>query len=65
MPPVYSDFYTCSNTKLQTIINHLRKQMILSGLSTGFTSTRTLQLSQQLDYFLNIEIRQRNKKIAI
>lgn len=39
--------------------------MIDSGLTTGFTSNTTLQLSQQLDFYLNIEIKQRNRSFAV
>jgi len=46
---------------LSVHIEKLRKKMISVGMSNGFTSAETIQLSRKLDYLINLQMRKRRK----
>jgi hypothetical protein len=54
-----------THTQLISLISHTRKQMIDSAFSSGFSSPKTVQISQLLDYYLNLEQKQRNHSSQI
>jgi hypothetical protein len=49
-----------THTQLISLISYTRKQMVTSALTSGFSSPETVQISQLLDYYLNLEQKQRN-----
>jgi hypothetical protein len=65
LPTILFNQSTPEYRQLHTLIKQTRNQMIQSALATGFTSPETIQLSQKLDYYLNIELKQRNNHIHI
>jgi hypothetical protein len=60
MPTIFSTNPTHSHSQLLSLIRQTRKQMINSALTTGLTSQETVQISQQLDRYLNLEQKHRN-----
>jgi hypothetical protein len=59
MPTLFIANPSQSYTQLLSLISATRKKMIESALSSGFTSPITVQYSQQLDFYLNLELQQR------
>jgi hypothetical protein len=45
------------NENLLNTIENLRKQMILVGMSRGFTSEETINLSRKLDILINLQMK--------
>jgi hypothetical protein len=54
-----------TNTQLNSLISHTRKQMIDSAFTSGFSSPQTVQISQLLDHYLNLEQKQRIRSSQI
>lgn len=50
---------THTNSQLISLISYTRKQMIDSAFTSGFSSPQTVQISQLLDHYLNLEQKQR------
>lgn len=50
---------THTHLQLISLISYTRKQMIDSALTSGFSSPQTVQISQLLDHYLNLEQKQR------
>jgi hypothetical protein len=53
------NYPTHTHIQLISLISHTRKQMIDSAFTSGFSSPKTVQISQLLDYYLNLEQKQR------
>jgi hypothetical protein len=50
-----------THTQLISLISNTRKQMIDSALTNGLSAAETVQISQLLDHYLNLELKQRNR----
>jgi hypothetical protein len=54
-----------SHTQLNSLISNTRKRMIDSAFTSGFSSPETVQISQLLDHYLNLEQKQRKRSSQI
>jgi hypothetical protein len=61
MPTIFNKNSSRSYNQLVSLIKHTRKQMIHSASTSGLTSQETVEISQQLDYLLNLEHKQRQQ----
>jgi hypothetical protein len=50
---------TQTHSQLIFLISYTRKKMIDSAFTSGFSSPQTVQISQLLDHYLNLEQKQR------
>jgi hypothetical protein len=54
-----------SHKQLNSLISNTRKQMIDTAFTSGFSSPETVQISQLLDHYLNLEQKQRKPSSQI
>jgi hypothetical protein len=61
MPTIFNKNSSTSYNQLVSLIKHTRSEMIHSARVSGLTSQETVEISQQLDYLLNLEQKQRRQ----
>lgn len=62
MTKTISNNLTHNYSQLLFVIKQTQIQMIQSALAKGYTSPETVRISQQLDCYLNLELKIRNFK---